>query len=223
MIEESPPPSPEEPRLALIRFIEAARSHGAPDDFIYRLLQRRGWPDQTIDMAFSYIYEQITGQIIPVPRGRRSESARDAFIYLLSFITLGIWVQALGEIGFIVVDILVPDPLNQGYWGFSYSLASSLARLIVVFPIYLLLMRMLSQDLSNHPEKYQSGLRKWLTYLALLIAALVAIIDIVVFLTSLLQGDLTLRFTLKVLIVFVLAGGILWYYLTWLQRQPGRV
>lgn len=223
MIEESPPPSPDERRLALIRFIEAARAQGAPDDFIYRLLQRRGWSDQAIDVAFSDIYESLTGQMIPMPRGRRSESARDAFLYLLSFITLGIWVQALGEIGFIAVDILVPDPLNPGYWGFNYSLASSLARLIVVFPIYLLLMRMLSHDLSDHPEKYQSGLRKWLTYLALLIAALIAIIDVVIFLTSLLQGELTLRFTLKVLIVFVLAGGVFGYYLTWLQRQPGRV
>lgn len=223
MIEESPTPPPEDPKLALIRYIDAARTKGASDELIYRLLQHRGWPDPAIDAAFSAVYERLAGQAIPTPRGRRSESARDAFLYLLSFTTLGIWIQALGEIGFIVVDWFVPDPLNRGYWGQSYALSSALARLIVVFPIYLLLMRMLSRDLAEHPEKYQSGIRKWLTYLALLIAALIAIIDVVIFLTSLLQGDLTLRFTLKVAIVFVLAGGVFWYYLTWLQRQPGRV
>jgi hypothetical protein len=220
MTEDSPPPGTPEPGAVLLRFIEATRAQGASDDFIYHLLERRGWSPQDIDAAFSTLYEQLTGYGIPRPRGRRSESARDAFLYLLSFATLGIWIQALGEIGFITVNWLVPDPLNPSYWGFSYSLAASLARLIVVFPIYLVLMRMLNTDLAEHPDKYQSGIRKWLTYLALLIAALIAIVTVVVFLTSLLQGELTLRFTLKVLIVFVLAGGVLWYYLNWLQRQP---
>lgn len=221
MTEGSDSPQSQEPRLRLVHFIEAARAQGASDGFIYQLLRSRGWSQHEVESSFAQVYQNLTGLPVPVPSGRLSGSARDAFLYLLSFVTLGIWSQALGQIGFIVVNQLIPDPLNQTY-SQAYEMASSLARLIVVFPIYLLLMRLLIQDLVAHPDKYQSGVRKWLTYLALLITALIAIVDVVVFLTFLLQGELTLRFTCKVIIVLVLAIGILWYYLNWLQRQPAR-
>ena len=136
---------------------------------------------------------------------------------MLSFATLGIWSQALGSIGFIAVNRLIEDPLNNNY-GF-YSLASSLARLIVVYPIYLLLMKILLNNLAEHPESYQSGVRKWLTYIALFITALIVIGNLVWFLTSLLTGSLTVQFVWKSLIVLLIAGGIFCYYLTWLQRQ----
>lgn len=214
----NPPPSTS-PRLALVNFIETALARGASDEFLYQLLRSRGWSQQEVELGFTQVYENLTGLPVPMPAGRLSGSARDAFLYLLSFVTLGIWSQALGQIGFIIVNQLIPDPLNRTY-NQAYAMAASLARLIVVFPIYLLLMRLLIQDLGTHPDKYQSGVRKWLTYLALLIAALIAIVDVVVFLTFLLQGELTLRFTYKVIIVLVITTGILWYYLNWLQRQP---
>lgn len=222
MAGRSGPSQSREQKLVLTSFIEAARAKGAADEFIYQLLRHRGWSQQEVESAFAQVYERLTELPVPVPSTRVSESSREAFLYLLSFTTLGIWSQALGQIGFITVDQLVPDPLNRTYGGQGYGMASSLARLIVVFPIYLFLMRLLIKDLASHPDKYQSGVRKWLTYLALLIAAMVAIVDLVVFLTSLLQGELTPRFTYKVIIVLVVASGILWYYLTWLQRRPVR-
>ena len=153
------------------------------------------------------------------PGDRGGGSARDLFLYLLSFISLGIWSQALGQIAFIATDRFFDDPLSRS-GNFSYGLASSLARLIVLYPVYLLLMRLLLSDLAANPNKYQSGLRKWLTYLALTIAALIAIGDLILFFTEFLRGALTLVFTLKSLIVLVIAGGIIWYYLSWLQKQP---
>lgn len=218
MVEEFDSPQSQESKLTLVNFIEAARARGASDEFVYRLLRSYGWSQQEVESGFAQVYENLTGLPVPVPAARLSGSARDAFLYLLSFATLGIWSQALGQIGFIVVNQLIPDPLNKNY-GQAYAMASSLARLIVVFPIYLVLMRSLIKDLATHPDKYQSGVRKWLTYLALFITALIAIIDLVVFLTYLLQGELTFRFTCKVIIVLVLTLGILWYYLSWLQRQ----
>jgi hypothetical protein len=215
-------PQDREQRLALTSFIEAARAKGGSDAFIYQLLRSRGWSQQDVESAFVQVYESLTGLPVPMQSGRASGSAREAFLYLLLFLTLGIWSQALGHIGFIFVDELFPDPLNKTYGNEYYGLASSLARLIVVFPIYLLLMRLLSKDLATHPDKYQSGVRKWLTYLVLLVAALTAIIDLVVFLTSLLRGELTPRFIYKVIIVLIIAGGIFWYYLTWLQGRAVR-
>jgi hypothetical protein len=42
--------------------------------------------------------------------------------------------------------------------------------MIVAFPAYLLTMRYITRELEIHPEKLESSVRKWLTYIALLIA-----------------------------------------------------
>ena len=205
---------------SLGNFIEVSRNHGVSDEIIYKLLKSRGWSTQDIESAFAIVIEKSVGFSIPSPSQPSGESSREAFLYLLSFVTLGIWTQALGSIAFIAVNRLLEDSLNKSY-GF-YELSASLARLIVVYPIYLLLMKLLINNLANHPENYQSGVRKWLTYLALFITALIVIGDLVWFLTSFLTGSLTIRFVCKSLIVLIIAGGIFGYYLTWLQRQPVR-
>ena len=141
---------------------------------------------------------------------------------MLSFITLAIWTQALGQLAFIFINALVPDALNQGYRNPSWDVSFCLARLIVAFPTYLLTMRQLNRELKTYPEKHYSGVRKWLTYLTILIVSLIAIATLIAFLTSFLQGELTLRFLLKVIVVLLIDGGVLWYYATWLGRSPSQ-
>ena len=96
-----------------------------------------------------------------------------------------------------------------------------MASLIVGFPIYLITMRILLSDLARKPDKAESGVRKWLTYIALLIAAGTVIGDLITFLTFFLQGELTTRFVLKVLTVVAIAGSIFWYYLGSLKKGVG--
>jgi hypothetical protein len=54
--------------------------------------------------------------------------------------------------------------------------------------------------------------RKWLLYLTLFVAALIIIIDTVMLVQGLLNGELTVRFLMKLLTVFVTAGAIFGYY-----------
>ncbi len=206
-------------RAILVEFIETARAKGATDGKILPLLLSRGWPKQSVEAAFLAADERAIGLAVPEPGDRGGGSARDLFLYLLSFVSLSVWAQALGQVGFIAIDRFFDDPLERSRV-ISYTLASSLARLIIVYPVYVLLMRLLLADLAANPTKYQSGLRKWLTYLALFIAALIAIGNLIVFLTEFLRGSLTFVFTLKFAVVLAISGGTLWYYLTWLQRQP---
>jgi Domain of unknown function (DUF5671) len=79
-------------------------------------------------------------------------------------------------------------------------------------------MRYIVRQLENHPEKAESAVRKWLTYIALLIAAGVVVTDLITFLTYFLRGELTGRFIAKVAVVFAIAGGIFWYYMGSLQK-----
>ncbi|MEM9266781.1 MAG: DUF5671 domain-containing protein [Cyanobacteria bacterium P01_F01_bin.13] len=209
-------------RSELVNFIAAARSQGASDDFISTLLRSFGWPQREIERAYFVVYEELVGIPIPSPYGGQGESARDAFVYLLSFVTLGIWTQALGEIGFILINHVIPDPLSRSYGDSSFQVAFCLARLLVAYPLYLLLMGKILKELSTYREKAYSGVRKWLTYVALLVVALVGIGTLMAFLTSFLRGELTLRFLLKVLVILAIDGSVLTYYYQWIQRRPAQ-
>jgi hypothetical protein len=204
-------------REALLEYIQAAKSHGASDDFLLTLLRETGWPDREIFGAFERHYEVLTG--LPVP-GRRSggERAKEAFFYLLSFATLGTWTMALGSIFFTLIDTHFPDPLTPPQPFRVHDLADNLAALIVAFPIYLFVAHLILRTLRQNPEGSESPVRKWLTYLAMLIAVGIVIGDLVTFLAYFLRGDLTVRFVLKVVVVLVIAGGVLLYYFGSLRR-----
>lgn len=232
MVQDSPqnPPEPTsakslnhpQNRSELVNFIAAARSQGASDEFISQLLSSFGWPQREIERAYFVVYEKLVGLPIPSPRGGQGESARDAFVYLLSFVTLGIWTQALGEIGFILINHVIPDPLSRSYDNASFQIAFCLARLLVAYPVYLFLMHKITRDLATYREKIYSGVRKWLTYIALLVIALVGIGTLMAFLTSFLRGEVTPRFLLKVLVILALDGSTLIYYYQWIQRRPAQ-
>jgi putative exporter of polyketide antibiotics len=124
---------------------------------------------------------------------------------------------------FTLIDRWIKDPLSPANYNYDpggyYQIAGSLASIIVAFPVYLLVMRYVIQEVESHPEKLESAVRKWLTYLALLIAAGVVVGDLITFLAYFLRGELTPRFVAKVAVVLVIAGGIFWYYMGALQKS----
>ncbi len=199
-------------------FLDAARSQGATDEILVGLLRGRGWPEEDVYRALADHYEGRSG--IQVPVYKRSGSAKDAFLYLLSFSTLATWALGLGSVMFTLINRWIKDPLSPSYYyaGSYYQMADSLACVIVAFPVYLLVMRYIIRELEVHPEKLESAVRKWLTYIALLIAACVVVGDLITFLTYFLRGELTARFVAKVGIVLVIAGGVFWYYTGSLRR-----
>jgi Domain of unknown function (DUF5671) len=207
---------------ALQEFLEAAKRQGASDESLVALLRGRGWPEDDVYRALADHYEKQSG--VRVPAYKRSGSAKDAFLYLLSFSMLATWTIGLGSMMFTLIDRWIRDPLspaNNYYSGGSYQIADSLACIIVAFPLYLLTMRAILREVGLHPEKLESPVRKWLSYIALLIAAGVVVGDLITFLTYFLRGELTGRFMAKTSVVLVLAGGVFWYYLGSLQKGAG--
>lgn len=207
--------------LELQKFLEAAKSQGAGNEELVGLLRGRGWPEDEARRALADQYEQQSG--LRIPEYKKSGSAKDAFLYLLSFATLTIWVLALGSVMFLCIDRWIKDPLIQNYYGGFYQMANSLASIIIAFPFYLLVMRYIGGEIERHPEKRESSVRKWLTYIALLITAGIAVGDLIVFLTAVLRGQLTANFSAKTAVVLALAGGIFWYYAGGMQRKPGGI
>ena len=206
-----------DPADSLVEFIRAARQKGAGDAFIVELLHSRGWSEKKILGAFAAYYEAETGMSVPA-RGGGIEAARDAFLHLLSFIALGTWTIALGSLFFTLIDRWFP--LAGTVFSVNrYSVSYEMAGIIVAFPLYLAIIRSMTRGAAANPERLQSPTRKWLTYLALLVAAAIVIGDLVTFLAYFLRGDLTVHFALEVLTLLVLAGGVLSYYLTTLRDE----
>jgi hypothetical protein len=199
----------------LVEFIRSAKTRGADDRVLITLLRQNGWSERRISTAFSTYYEETLDLTIP-RRGDRSENARDAFFYLLAFVTLGIWTVALVWLANILIDHALPSALdfqNDALLNFRDEVAGQLASLIVAFPIFLLVTRSIVRETRQRPESLDSGVRKWLTYVALVVTSVALLGNGVWFLQQFLLGDLTLRFVLKSAVLFLVAGGVLWYYL----------
>jgi hypothetical protein len=204
----------------LKQFLGAAKLQGVTDENLVGLLRGRGWSEEDVYRALADHYENHTG--LQIPAYKRSGSAKDAFLYLLSFSTLATWTFGAGSVMFTLIERWFKDPLSpvNYYAGGYYQMADSLACVIVAFPVYVFVMRYIIRELEGHPEKLESPVRKWLTYIALLIAACVVVGDLITFLTYFLRGELTTRFVAKVAVVLVIAGGVFWYYMGSLQRGP---
>lgn len=202
-------------------FIERAKAGGASEQSLVGILTARGWPEKEVYEALAAHYERVTGMEIPHRLGTGT-AAKDAFFHLLIFSTLATWTIGLGALAFTLIDRWLADTLFSGGYdrGYDqYSAAESMSSVLVAFPIYLLVSRAVLRDESAHPEKSNSPVRKWLTYMALVVAACVFIGDLIAALTYFLRGEITSRFLAKAFVVLVISGGIFFYYFWGLRRS----
>jgi Domain of unknown function (DUF5671) len=201
-------------------FIERAKASGASEATLVGILTARGWPEKDVYEALAEHYEKVTAIEIP-RRSGSATAAKDAFFYLLIFATLATWTFGLGSLAFTLIDERLADPLFSPAYSQAYdtfTLAAAIASILVAFPIYLLVSRAVIRDARNQPEKLGSPVRKWLTYLALVIAAGVFIGDLITALTYFLRGEITSRFLAKAFVVFVISGGVFYYYFSGIKQ-----
>jgi hypothetical protein len=124
---------------------------------------------------------------------------------------------------FEFINHWVPDPvLHRTVYNLRSAVTWQMASLAVAFPIYMLVMRTIVRETGAHPERLESGVRKWLTYIALLGTAGAMICDLIWFLDYFLTGELTLRFVLKSATVMAIAGAIFAYYIVSLRKVHPR-
>jgi hypothetical protein len=201
-------------------FIDAAKGQNVADDFLVNLLKSKGWSERRIYAAFANHYERLLGTPVP-ERGARIEYAGDAFLYLLAFISLSAWAFAAGSIFDSLIDRWITSALDYpNTSAFRSQVAGQIATIIVAFPIFALVTRSITANVSRRTDLADSGVRKWLTYIALALTAMCLIGDGIWFLTAYFTGELTLRFVLKAVVLFVLAGSIFSYYLASVRHDP---
>jgi hypothetical protein len=142
-------------------------------------------------------------------------SPKDVFLHLGSIVALYGSAISFLVLVFQLVNIWIPDVVLNYYGsrGFESSARGAIAGLIVFFPMFVVSLKMLSNSYKNDELKRKISIRKWLLYFTLFVTAFVMAGDLVSLIYSFLEGDLTLKFILKVCAVFFVAAVIFWYYL----------
>ena len=201
----------------LRQFIKESLERGLAREAIRQALLEAGWQARDLTSAFA-AFAQVDFPVA-VPRPRPDLRAREAFLYLLSFIALYVSAFSVGAILFGLIDYTFPDSLNQYNSYPSSGQATAIASVIVAFPLYLLLMRRLAATVAADSERRRSLVRRWLTYLTLVVGAAIILGDVIAVLSSLLSGsEPTLASFLKALAILAIVCPIFGYYL-WDMRR----
>jgi len=142
---------------------------------------------------------------------------RDVFLHLLTVITLYVSAGSFISLIFKLINTAFPDVVG-GSFDFGRSIRYSMASLIIVFPVFVWLSCVLERDIEKDGEKGNLRIRRWLLYFTLFAAGILLIGDLVALVFQFLNGELTVRFVLKVLTILIVAGAIFLYYLSALKR-----
>jgi hypothetical protein len=139
-------------------------------------------------------------------------SPKDVFLHLLLIGTLYASVVGFISLWFDYINFLFPDTLDYYYQGILDGVLWAEAVLVVIFPMYIFLSRLLEKEILLNSSLREDWARKWLVYLTLFLAAVTAIVDTVTLVYNFLSGDLSIRFFLKIFIVLVVAVVVFGYY-----------
>ncbi len=202
---------------SLSTFIAHSRSNNMDHQTIRLLLLSAGWKEKDISTALAS--ESLA---MPVPVPPDTGSAREAFFHLLTFAGLYATVISLIILTFEYISRLFPDPALQNIYFDNNDVSSirwCVAVVIIAFPLFFFLSRTLHRSYSAHAEVLQSGVRRWLTYLTLFVTACTITGDLITLLFYFLDGELSVRFLLKVAAILILCGVPFIYYFSALRMD----
>ena len=147
---------------------------------------------------------------------------KDFFLWAGAMIALYISIFALISLLFDYINYVFPDVLNDYVDPYSSSIRYEMAALIVLFPLFLLLIRLVRKDIIRTPEKRDLWIRRWVLYLTVFVAGAAVAGALITLINYFLGGEITTRFILKVLVVVLVAGAGFLHFLAdiwgyWIQ------
>lgn len=134
---------------------------------------------------------------------------KDFFLWAGAMASLYGGVIAFITLLFEYIHVAFPDVLENGYYyGDPYSgpVRFAMASLIVLVPLFLVLMRLIRRDIARDSSRADVWIRRWALYLTLFIAGATMAGDLITLVNYFLNGEVTMRFALKVLVVLLVAG-----------------
>lgn len=150
----------------------------------------------------------------------KRNTPRDLFLHFFVIITLYWSTVSFITLIWQYINYFFPDVLEYNtYYTFSGPVRFALSSLIVIFPLFLFLSFYLNKIYIKEPDVRDSKIRKWLIYFTLFVAGIVMTGDLVVVVNNFLSGEITTRFILKALTLFLISGIIFWYYLNDIKNK----
>jgi len=95
----------------LTDFVKVSLQSGATKGEIKTALIEAGWSGDQIADALATFSD--VNFVVPIPKPKAQLSARDAFFYLVTFVTLYVSAFHLGSLLFDFVNLALPDELNS--------------------------------------------------------------------------------------------------------------
>lgn len=139
---------------------------------------------------------------------------KDFFLWVGAMAALYASVFAFVSLIFGYLDHVFPDALSY-YSGDPYSsgISMQMATIIVLLPVFFALMWIIRRSIAADPTRREVWVRRWALFLTIFIAGATVAGDLVTLVVYFLNGDVTLRFLLKVLTILLVAGGGFMHFL----------
>ncbi len=141
---------------------------------------------------------------------------KEVFLHLLNIITLYISAGSLITLFFQYINYYFPYATDYNYGGEFHGaglIRGAVAALVVAFPTYIGVSIFLNRLYKTEPEIRTLRVRRWLLNLTLFLTALIVLGDMISLVWNFLNGEITLRFILKVLSILAVTSSIFFYYL----------
>ena len=155
-------------------------------------------------------------------------TAKDFFLWAGAMVAFYWSVIAFVNLVFNYINYAFPNalsyyPSDPYQSGISYEMAS----IIVLFPVYLIITRFIRNSIALDPSRKEIWARRWALILTLFVAGISIAIDLIMLLTTFLNGEeLTTAFLLKTLVVLLVAGGVFMHFIADLrgywEQYPSR-
>lgn len=148
-------------------------------------------------------------------------AAKYAFYYILSLVALIFVGISVGMIAFSIIDLNVFDPLSYGsYRGDNNSsLKFAISALFIAAPIYYFMLSLIARGLKKEEIEKESAIRRWLTYFIILVSSLIILGVFIGVINNFLSGELSARFILKALAMFLISGLVFSYYFYDIKKE----
>lgn len=138
---------------------------------------------------------------------------KDFFLWASAVIALYVSVISFITLLFEYINYVFPDP--NAYVGDPYSSAmrAAMAAVIVFVPATLVFLRLIRGSILVEAGKAGIWVRRWALQLTIFVMTFTILVDLVTLVNYFLNGEITTRFILKVLVVLLVAGFITLHFL----------
>lgn len=154
-------------------------------------------------------------EISKIPEEKIKIAPKDFFLWAGAMVAFYASVIAFINLIFRYIDYVFPNPLNDYQVDpYQSGISGFMATVIVAFPIFLVLMRIIRRLIVANPMRQEIWIRRWALFLTLFVAGSTIAGTLIVLLTTFLSGEeLTARFLLKILTVFIVASAVFAHFL----------